>query len=149
MLGACGSAYLAQAAFGQRDLLSRRVPIEELLADKDVPDDLKERLRLVLRIREFASTELRLPDNESYRSYADIDRKYAVWNVFAAPEFSIEAKQWCFPIVGCVAYRGYFSNDKAQSFASDLSSTGYDIFVGGVAAYSTLAFASAGSAGTA
>ena len=138
MLGACGSAYLAQAAFGQRDLLSRRVPIEELLADKDVPDDLKERLRLVLRIREFASTELRLPDNESYRSYADIDRKYAVWNVFAAPEFSIEAKQWCFPIVGCVAYRGYFSNDKAQAFASDLSSTGYDIFVGGIAAYSTL-----------
>jgi predicted aminopeptidase len=138
MLGACGSAYLTQAALGQRDLLSRRVPIQKLLGDDDVPDDLKVRLRLVLRIREFASTELGLPDNDSYRSYADLDRDYAVWNVFAAPEFSIEAKQWCFPIVGCVAYRGYFSSEKAQAFASDLSSMGFDIYVGGVAAYSTL-----------
>ena len=137
-LGACGSAYLTQAALGQRDLMSRRVPIWELLADDDVSDELKARLRLVLRIREFASAELGLPDNDSYRSYADLDRDYAVWNVFAAPEFSIEAKQWCFPIVGCVAYRGYFANDKAQVFASDMRSMGYDVYVGGVAAYSTL-----------
>ena len=138
MLGACGSAYLTQAAFGQRDLLSRRVPIEDLLADKDAPDDLKEKLRLVLRIREFASAELGLPDNDSYRSYADLDRDYAVWNVFAAPEFSVDAKQWCFLIVGCVAYRGYFSEEKAQAFARNLRLNGNDVYVGGVAAYSTL-----------
>ena len=89
-------------------------------------------------IRDFASHELALPDNGSYRSYADVGRPYVVWNVVAAPEFSVEPKRWCYPVVGCVAYRGYFVEDRARRFAAGLPAKGFDVMVGGVAAYSTL-----------
>jgi predicted aminopeptidase len=79
-----------------------------------------------------------LPDNGSYRSYADVKRSYVVWNVVAAPEFSVEPKRWCFPIAGCVAYRGYFTEARARNFANSLRAQGFDVFVGGVPAYSTL-----------
>jgi predicted aminopeptidase len=88
--------------------------------------------------RDFAVTELHLPDNRSYRTYADIKRPYVVWNVVATPEFSIEPKHWCFPVAGCVAYRGYFKEKSARKFAAKLAAQGFDVTVGGVPAYSTL-----------
>jgi predicted aminopeptidase len=99
---------------------------------------LRARLEAVSSIRDFASRELGLPDNGSYRSYADVGRRYVVWNVVAAPEFSVDAKEWCYPIVGCVAYRGYFVEGRARRFAARLRAKGLDVTVGGVAAYSTL-----------
>lgn len=138
LLSSCSLGYYIHAATGQLDLLSRREPIPEVLADPVVPAQLKRKLQTVLGIREFASATLGLPDNDSYRSYADLERPYVVWNVFAAPEFSIDAKQWCFPVVGCVSYRGYFKHAKADRFAQRLTERGYDVYVGGVPAYSTL-----------
>ena len=138
-LAACEtSSYYAQLASGQLELLSNRKSIEALLEDPETPTVVRERLLLVTSIRDFASAEISLPDNQSYRDYADLHRPYAVWNVYAAQEFSTNAKEWCFPIAGCVAYRGYFEEDKARNYARALSEQGLDSFVGGVAAYSTL-----------
>ena len=130
--------YYVQAARGQLDVMSKREPIDELVATDATPGDLARRLELVLEARQFAVDELHLPDNDSYRSYADLGRDYVVWNVFAAPEFSLEPRTWCFPIAGCVAYRGYFSEEAAASKAAKLSDDGLDVGVGGVPAYSTL-----------
>ncbi|HEY0799357.1 MAG TPA: aminopeptidase, partial [Steroidobacteraceae bacterium] len=102
------------------------------------PAALRAQLKSVTAIRDFASRELGLPDNGSYKKYADIGRPYVVWNVVAAPEFSVDPKQWCFPIAGCVAYRGYFVEARARRFAAGLHAKGFDVVVGGVAAYSTL-----------
>ena len=102
-----GCFYL-QAAQGQLDVLARRKPIPELLADPDTPIALADRLRLVQDAREFSIAELGMPDNGSYRSYADIERDYVLWSIFAAPELSLEPVNWCYPIVGCVSYRGFF-----------------------------------------
>ncbi len=137
-LSSCSVGYYFHAARGQLDVLSRRQPIEELIADEQVSEDLKARLKTVLAVRQFASDQLLLPDNDSYRSYADLERPYVVWNVFAAPEFSVEAKTWCFPIVGCVTYRGFFKEEKASAFGEGLRGEGYDVYIGGVPAYSTL-----------
>ena len=109
--------YLLQAAQGQMALNARREPIAQLLAAPATPRALRAQLELSARLRDFASRELKLPDNDSYRSYADIGRPYVVWNVFAAAEFSVEPRRWCFPIAGCVAYRGYFSERRAHAFA--------------------------------
>ena len=130
--------YLLQAAGGQMEISSKREPIAEVLADPATPPKLRTRLEYVAAARDFASRELGLPDNASYRSYADLGRPYVVWNVFAAPEFSVEPRHWCFPIVGCVVYRGYFSEDAAQRYALKLRRHGDDVAVGGIAAYSTL-----------
>ena len=135
MLPGC---YYAQAAKGQWELSRKRQPIEDVLASEDTSPELAARLRLVQEARQFAIDELGLPDNDSYRTYADIEREYVVWNVFAAPEFSLQAKTWCFPIVGCVTYRGYFAREDAERMAQQLAEQGYDVIVGGVAAYSTL-----------
>jgi predicted aminopeptidase len=109
-----------------------------VIAEASTPPALRSQLEAVAAIRDFASRELGLPNNGSYRSYADVGRRYVVWNVVAAPEFSVDAKQWCYPIVGCVAYRGYFVEARARRFAGRLRSQGLDVTVGGVAAYSTL-----------
>lgn len=130
--------YYMQAIRGQFEMMNSRQPIAEILADDDSPDDLKQRLKIVQEAREFAVDELLLPDNKSYRTYADLGRKYVVWNVFAAPEFSLEPKTWCFPVAGCVAYRGYFAEEAARKKAQSLSDDGFDIVVSGVSAYSTL-----------
>ena len=130
--------YLLGSVRGQLDLNSRRVPIATLLARPATPAPLRTWLELATRVRDFASHDLGLPDNHSYRSYADVGRRFVVWNVFAAPEFSIEPKTWCFPVAGCVAYRGYFAERQARQFARGLEAQGYDALVGGVAAYSTL-----------
>lgn len=133
-----GGCYLIQSANGQMDLMSKRQPIPTLIADPATAPELRSRLQQVLEIREFAVRELGLPDNGSYRSYADVGRPFVVWNVFAAPEFSVQPKRWCFPVAGCVVYRGYFSEAKARAFAERLHTAGNDVYVGGVPAYSTL-----------
>jgi predicted aminopeptidase len=130
--------YLLQAAHGQMQVLDKRRPIAEVIEDPRTPASLRATLEQVRAAREFATEMLYLPDNRSYRTYADIKRPYVVWNVVAAPEFSVVAKEWCFPIVGCVAYRGYFSGRKARKFAAQLKARGFDVSVGGVPAYSTL-----------
>ncbi len=130
--------YYMQAARGQLDVMSKREPIDELVAAPDTPEELVASLQLVSKARQFAIDELLLPDNDSYRSYADIGRDYVVWNVFAAPEFSLDPKTWCFPIAGCVAYRGYFSEAAAERKADQLRNDGFDVAVGGIPAYSTL-----------
>jgi predicted aminopeptidase len=127
-----------QTAQGQLSLMSKREPIARVIDDPSTPPGLRAKLQEVTEIRDFASRELGLPDNGSYRSYADVGRPYVVWNVVAAPEFSLNARRWCYPIVGCVAYRGYFSENEARSYAAKLRGEGLDVAVGGVAAYSTL-----------
>ncbi|HXQ31511.1 MAG TPA: aminopeptidase [Steroidobacteraceae bacterium] len=137
-LGPLAGCYLLETTRGQFELNERRVPIATLLAEPGTPAPLKARLELATRLRDFASRELGLPDNSSYRAYADVGRPYVVWNVVAAPEFSVDPKTWCFPVAGCVAYRGYFAEARARRFALGLESRGYDVAVGGVPAYSTL-----------
>jgi predicted aminopeptidase len=136
--GLSGGCYLLQSAEGQLSLMSKREPITKVIDNSSTPPKLRAQLRSVRSIRDFASHELGLPDNGSYRKYADIGRAYVVWNVVAAPEFSVDPKRWCFPIVGCVAYRGYFVEARARRFAAGLKAQGFDVVVGGVAAYSTL-----------
>jgi predicted aminopeptidase len=130
--------YLAHTARGQLDVMAKREPISKVIARPATPVPVKTQLERVVAIRGFAVNVLALPDNGSYRSYADLGRSYVVWSVFAAPEFSVEPRHWCFPIAGCVAYRGYFNEAKARAFATRLKDEGYDVYVGGVAAYSTL-----------
>jgi predicted aminopeptidase len=133
-----GGCYLLQSAQGQLSLMSKRKPIARVLDNPATSAPLRAQLEAVTEIRNFASKTLGLPDNGSYRTYADVGRPYVVWNVVAAPEFSVEPKKWCFPIVGCVAYRGYFVESRARHFAAGLRAKGMDVVVGGVAAYSTL-----------
>ena len=133
-----GGCYLLQSAQGQLSLMSKREPIAGVIDKPSTPPALRAQLEAVRTIRDFAIHELRLPDNGSYRSYADVGRPYVVWNVVAAPEFSVDAKEWCYPVVGCVAYRGYFSEQRARRFGAQMRSHGLDITVDGVAAYSTL-----------
>jgi len=139
LLGGCGNlGYYLQSANGQLEILARARPIGEVLADPGPPADLKSRLAAAQAAREFASRELALPDNRSYRNYADLARPFVVWNVFAAPELSTKLHEWCFPVAGCVAYRGYFAREDAETYAVALRSEGYEAFVSGIPAYSTL-----------
>ena len=137
-LSGCGVSYLAQATQGQWQLMRARRPIDRVIEDPSTTSALKSRLELVLDARDFASSALALPNNRSYRSYADLKRPYVVWNVVAAPEFSIEPRRWCFPFTGCLSYRGYFRESAARAFAARLAGQGDDTLVAGVAAYSTL-----------
>lgn len=131
-------AYYAQAVNGHLTLMGRAQPLEQLIADPATPEQLRGRLELARTLRDYASRELKLPDNASYRGYADLGRLYAVWNVVAAPEFSLDPVQSCFPVAGCVAYRGFFSREGAERHAAALRERGLDVFVYGVPAYSTL-----------
>ncbi|MGI9301235.1 MAG: aminopeptidase [Gammaproteobacteria bacterium] len=139
VVSACSNLpYYAQSARGHLALMAAREPVDELLSDPESTPDLKSQLVMAREIRDFASLELGLPDNGSYRSYVDLGRPYAVWNVFAAPKFSLQTRNWCFPIAGCVAYRGYFREEAANAFADDLRAEGLDVHVAGSTAYSTL-----------
>lgn len=135
---ALSGCYVLQAATGQLDVLSRREPIQRVIQRPATPEALRARLQYVAEARQFAVADLGLPDNASYRTYADVRRNFVVWNVFATPEFAVEPRRWCFPIAGCVVYRGYFSQHSAERYARRLRARGYDASVGGVAAYSTL-----------
>jgi len=134
----CGTIYVSQAAVGEWHVMHERRPIDDVVLDKETPESVREELFRVREAREFASSELKLPDNHSYRTYADIHRPYVVWNVVATPEFSVAPLRWCFPVAGCVAYRGYFSEHAAREFAATIAQKGDDVAVGGVPAYSTL-----------
>jgi len=135
---ACSATYLGQAALGQWEVLRARRPLEQVLADPATPDELRAKLLAADAALVFARTELALPRTGSYRHYADLGRPYVVWNVFAAPEFDLAATQFCFPIAGCVPYRGYFAEEGARAEAAKLAGRGSDVFVGGVPAYATL-----------
>ena len=138
-LAACGSLrYYAQAAHGQAELVLHRRPIKRLLVDPRTDPALAARLRLALQARNFASARLGLPDNRSYTRYVALGRPFVVWNVFAAPRYSVQAVPQCFPIAGCVAYRGWFSEAAAKADAARWRARGDDVWVGGVPAYSTL-----------
>ena len=130
--------YYLQATRGHLELMGKREPIADLISDPATSAELVRRLELVSRARDFSIAELGLPDNDSYRSYADLERNEVLWNVFAAPEFSVRPKSWCYPIVGCVAYRGYFRKAAAEKLARRLREDGFDVFMGPVTAYSTL-----------
>lgn len=131
-------AFYGQAIRGHIDLISRREPIEAILSDAGRDDELLAKLRLARQIRDFASEELALPDNASYRSYVDVGRRYVTWALYAAPELSLDPKLWCFPVAGCVPYRGYFNERDALAESERLKSSGADTYVRGVVAYSTL-----------
>ena len=138
LVGCESISYYSHVAKGQWQLLQAREPIEDLVADPQTDAGLRARLQSVQIMRRFASDELQLPDNQSYHDYVALGRSHVVWNVFAAQEFSVAPKQWCFPIAGCVSYRGYFTEQQAQAFADGLRAQGYESYVGGVSAYSTL-----------
>src|ERR1700683_961120 len=137
-LSGCGTLYIAQAARGQWEVLHDRRPIPAVMSDERTSATVRARLAAVSEARDFATRQLALPDNKSYRSYADVGRTFVVWNVVAAPEFSVQPLHWCFPIAGCVAYRGYFAERNADKFAAGLKESGHDVVVEGVPAYSTL-----------
>jgi predicted aminopeptidase len=130
--------YYAQSVGGHLALVRAARPVPDWLADERTPPALKERLRLAARIRDFAVSDLSEPDNASYRRYADLQRSYAIWNVVAAPELSLALQTWCFPVVGCVGYRGYYDEAAAAAFADTLRAQGLEVSVYGVPAYSTL-----------
>jgi predicted aminopeptidase len=138
LCGCTSTMYLLQAANGEWHVIHGRKPIVQVIDDPRTPEPMIRELAEVREARDFASRELKLPDNDSYRTYVKIDRPYVVWNVVAAPELSVIPKEWCFPIAGCVDYRGYFNEKRAQAFAAGLKQRGYDVVIEGVPAYSTL-----------
>lgn len=138
LAGCADTAYYLQSASGHLRMLQASRPLAQWLADESTSTVLRQKLVLAQRIREFAVSDLGLPDNASYRRYADLQRRAVVWNVVAAPEFSLELKTWCFPVTGCVAYRGYFEESEARLQAEQLRAQGLEVSVYGVPAYSTL-----------
>lgn len=139
LLNGCASvSYYGQLASGQLKLLRAREPVAEVIADPSRDQKLRAHLAQSQKARTFASQHLHLPDNQSYRLYADIGRPYVVWNVFVTPEFSLKPQNHCFPIAGCVAYRGYYSQSAARGEAAVQRLQGMDVSIGGVEAYSTL-----------
>ena len=135
---ALSGCYYVHLAAGQLDMNRRREPIAELVANEHTDEALRRRLDYASRARDFAVSELGLPDNGSYRSYADLGRPYATWNLFAAPEFSVKPQHWCFPVAGCVSYRGYFKEQGAARAARRMADRGRDVYIGPSLAYSTL-----------
>lgn len=138
LLPGCQLSYYKQAMKGQYGLVKGKQPIPQLLMDSSIDPALKQKLTHVMEIREFAETELALPVEENYLHYVDLQRDYVVWNVFACPPLSLTSKKWCFPVVGCMTYRGYFVEEAAKTYAGSLREENLDVYVGGVPAYSTL-----------
>jgi predicted aminopeptidase len=139
-LAGCALPYYWQAIDGQIGLMRQSEPIEDLIETPAVDPTLKATLTRIAAMRRFAVEELELPDNDSYTTYVALERPYVVWNVVAAPEFSVDPQRWCFPFAGCVAYRGYFEQTAAEEFAAELAADGLDTYVGGSTAYSTLGY---------
>jgi predicted aminopeptidase len=137
-MAACGLGYYWQATSGHLSIMRQRLPVEDVIANPETPAAFRSKLRTASEAVEFAHQELLLPDNGSYQLYADTGRRYVVWNIVATSEFSLRPRVWCFPVAGCVSYRGYFSEEQAREFAATLAADGDDVHVGGVAAYSTL-----------
>jgi predicted aminopeptidase len=138
-LGSCETVgFYRQAAVGQSTLMADREPVEAVLADPDTEPRLAARLQYVERVLDYAESRLGLEVGKRYQSYVALDREFVLYNVYAAPEFSVEARRWCYPIAGCVVYRGYFDEHRARAKAAVLQADGLDTYVGGVAAYSSL-----------
>lgn len=138
LISSCDAPYYWQAAQGQLDLMQRKQPIDELLQKESTPTKTREALEYLLQVRTFALTQLQLENNGSYLDYVDLGRDYVSWNVFATPALSMQNHTWCYPIAGCVSYRGYFDETDARQYARQLQEEGFDTYVGGVGAYSTL-----------
>ncbi len=136
----CNPAYLVQAAGGHWQLMTARRPVAGVIADPATAPVTRRRLEEATAAVAFAHSALALPDNGSYRDYVDIGRPYAVWNVFAAGPFDLALRRWCFPVAGCVVYRGYFDEQRARDFAAQLAAGGDDVHVAGAVAYSTLGY---------
>jgi len=137
-LGGCSLGYYAQSVGGHLEVMRSARPVTDWVADPATPAALKERLALAQRMRAFAVRELALPDNSSYQRFAQLQRGAVVWNVVAAPELSLTLQTWCFPVMGCVGYRGYFDRAGADALAAELRAQGLEASVYGVPAYSTL-----------
>ncbi len=138
LIGCSGVGYYWQSLRGHMQMMNAARPVDEWINDAQTSLPLRTRLALARRIRSFAADELKLPDNASYHRYADLRRSAVVWNVVAAPEFSLTLKTWCFPVTGCVGYRGYFDEGEARAEAARLKAEGFETSVYGVPAYSTL-----------
>lgn len=140
-LSGCSSlGYYSQAVGGHMEVMLASRPIADIIEDETTDPALRNKLEEVRVIRDFASRELGLPDNDSYRSYADLKRPFVTWNVFAAPEFSLQTENWCMLVVGCVGYRGFYDQRDAELLANELRERGFDTYVGGISAYSTLGY---------
>lgn len=140
-VGGCTNiAYYAQAVEGHLRIMAATRPIPEVILNIATEPGLRQKLERVSAVRAFASRELGLPNNSSYLSYADLGRPFVVWNVFAAPEFSVETQRWCLLFVGCVNYRGYYDKKEAEPYAEELKQAGADTYVVGIPAYSTLGY---------
>lgn len=133
-----GGCYYGHLLMGQADILRARTPIAEVIADEQADPELRRRLEMVQEARRFAVERLGLPDSGSYKSYVALDRPFALWNVFVTEEFSLAAEEWCAPLYGCFAYRGFYDEARARDYAARLSRQGMDVHVAGVSAYSTL-----------
>jgi predicted aminopeptidase len=131
-------AYYSQAVRGHLKLMNSREDIAGLVSSSKTDARLKTQLQRVQSIRQFASQQIGLPDNKSYKSYAATGKKFVTWNVVAADEFSVEPKKWCFPIAGCVSYKGYYKKSHAETLAQNLHQQGLDTTVNGATAYSTI-----------
>ena len=138
-LGGCAQmSYYGQSLSGHLSLVRAAKPVDEWLARKDLDPEVRSQLVLSKSLRDYASVELKLPDNDSYRRYADLQRGAAVWNVVATPELSLQLKTWCYLVLGCAGYRGYFDPDDARDMAQALRKDGLEVYVYGVPAYSSL-----------
>lgn len=138
-LSGCATlGYYSQVVSGHLKLMRSRQPVEKVLADENTSPELRQKLQILMDARTFAVESLGLPDNDSYSTYAETGRAAVTWNVVAAEEFSLTAKTWCFPVAGCVSYRGYFDRADADAYAQKLSDQNFDVTVGGASAYSTL-----------
>ena len=142
LAGCTGVGYYAESLNGHLKIMAARQDVAGLVADPGTPAELRARMASASAIRQFASDELGLPDNSSYRSYVDLGRDYVTIAVYAAPEFSLAPVAKCFPVFGCVPYQGFFSVDKARKAAAALQAQGLDVHVSGVTAYSTLGWTS-------
>ncbi|MGX9576580.1 aminopeptidase [Mesorhizobium sp. f-mel] len=140
--GCTSISYYAQSLEGHVQIMAARKNVGKLIRDPSTPKALRSKLTSASTIRRFATDELSLPDNNSYRSYVDIHRDAVTWAVFAAPQFSLAPRTWCFPVFGCVPYRGYFSRKSAKESAVELQRQGLDVYVTGITAYSTLGWSS-------
>lgn len=138
LAGCTSVAYYAQSIEGHVEIMAARKNVGRLIRDPSTPAPLRAKLTQAAAIRRYASEELALPDNSSYRSYVDIGRDNVTYAVFAAPQFSLAPVTWCFPVFGCVPYKGYFSPKSAVESAADLKRKGLDVYISGVTAYSTL-----------
>ncbi|MBL8277479.1 MAG: aminopeptidase [Pelomonas sp.] len=139
LLSGCSTlGHWSQAAAGHLGVLRAARPVPEVLADPATPPELAERLRLSQRMRDFASQQLALPENNSYRRYAELGRPAAVWNIVAAPAFSLQLKTWCYPLMGCAGYQGWFDRAAADEHAAELRAQGWEVQVQPIPAYSTL-----------